>query len=140
MKTNLDKFFKVDDVLAKDGVDFVLQEKNEKENIPEVSLRVRHFNEQNPRVKAAMATYYKPHARQIEMGTLSQEKSAEINHKVFIDTCLVSWTGILDDKGNAIECNKENALALFKRLPALFDAIWKHSNDFQSYKEDVGNS
>lgn len=131
MKTNLDKFFKTDETLSADGVDFFIDDKT--------SFKVRHFNEQNPRIKAAMARYYKPHARQIELGTLPQEKTAEINRLVFIDTCLVSWTGVEDESGESIECNKENAVALFKRLPALFDALWKHANDFHNYKEDLGN-
>jgi len=132
MKTNLDKFFKTDDKLSSDGVEFALDDKT--------SFMVRHFNEQNPRVKAAMATYYKPHARQIELGTLPQQKGTEINHRIFIEVCLVSWTGVEDGDGQEISYTKENALALFKRLPPLFDALWKHANDFQNYREDLGNS
>lgn len=132
MKTNLDKHFKTDTSLEKDGVDFRLDEKT--------SFRVRRFNGQNPRVKAAMATYYKPYARQVEMGTLPQEKSEEITMKLFIDVCLASWEGIEDEAGKPIECNKENALKLFKSLPDLFDTLWKHANSFENYKEVLGNS
>ena len=132
MKTNLDKFFKTDEKLATDGVEFAIDDKT--------SFMVRHFNEQNPRVKAAMATYYKPHSRQIELGTLPQAKGTEINHRIFIEVCLVSWTGVEDESGQEIPYTKENALALFKRLPPLFDALWKHANDFQNYREDLGNS
>ena len=132
MKSNLDKFFKTNEDLSNNGVEFAIDE--------ETSFTVRHFNDQNPRIKAAMTKYYKPHARQIELGTLPQEKTAEINRLVFIDTCLVSWKGVEGEDGQPIECNKENAMALFKRLPALFDALWKHANEFQNYKEDLGNS
>lgn len=130
MKTNLDKFFKTSNKLENEGVDFAIDETT--------SFRVRRFNSSNPRVKAAMASYYKPFARQIEMGTLPIEKSNEISVKLFIDCCLVSWEGIEED-GKPIECNKENALKLFKELPDLFETLWKHANSFESYKEDVGN-
>lgn len=140
MKTNLDKLFKTDETLAKDGVSFVIQGKDEVNGVEEISFLVRHFNEDNPRVKAAMTKYYKPYARQIELGSLAQDKAADINRSIFIDVCLVSWEGVADESGKKIEFNKENAMALFKRLPALFDALWKHSHDFQNYKEDVGNS
>lgn len=132
MKSNLHKHFKTNSVLEKEGVDFALDDKT--------SFKVRRFNAQNPRVKAAMAAYHKPYARQIEMGTLPIEKSDEITIKLFIDVCLVSWEGVEDEKGQPIEYTKENAITLFKELPDLFDTLWKYANDFASFKEDVGNS
>ena len=131
MKTNLDKLFKVDEDISLNGVEFSIDDKT--------SFHVRHFVSTNPRVKAAMAAYYKPYARQVELGTLDQKKSDEITIKLFIDVCLVSWKGVEIDE-EEVECNKENALILFTRLPALFDALWKHANDFVNYKEDLGNS
>lgn len=130
MKTNLDKLFKTNKVLENEGVDFVIDEKT--------SFKLRHFAASNPRVKAAMAQHYKPYARQVDLGTLEQEKSEEIQMKIFIDTCLVSWTGVEID-GKEVECNKDNALKLFKSVPMLFDTLWKHCNDFQNYREELGN-
>lgn len=131
MKTNLDQLFKTDKALEDGGVDFAINDKT--------SFRVRHFTQTNPRVKAAMAAYYKPYARQIELGTLEQEKGNEITVKLFIDTCLVSWKGVEID-GKEADCNKENAITLFRALPTLFDALWKHANDFNNYREELGNS
>lgn len=132
MKTNLDKFYKANSELEKEGVDFAIDENT--------SFKVRRFSSQNPKVKAAMATYYKPFARQIEFGTLPTEKSHEITTKIFVDTCLVSWKGVVDENEKPIEFNKENALKLFKDLPDLLDTLWKHANTFENYKEDLGNS
>lgn len=132
MKTNLDKLFKTNTVLEKEGVDFALDDKT--------SFRIRRFNSSNPRVKAAMAAYYKPYARQIEMGTLPVEKSDEIAIRLFIDVCLVSWEGVEDEKGQPIEMTKENAFEMFKSLPDLFATLQKHANDFENYKEELGNS
>lgn len=131
MKTNLDKHFKVSEKYAKDGVDFAIDDKT--------SFRIRYFNISNPRVKAAMAAHYKPFARQVELGTLDQATQIEIQIKLFIDISLVSWTGIEDD-GKELECNPQNALALFKHLPEMFDTLWSHANDHKNYKEDLGNS
>lgn len=137
MKSNLDKFFKVDEKHAEDGVDFVIKEADSEG--PKISFRVRHFNMSNPRIKAARAVHFKPYVRQIELGTLDDAKQLEITAKVFIDVCLVSWEGVEID-GKPADCTKENALALFKSNPALFDALWRHSNDFQNYKVELGNS
>lgn len=141
METNLDQLFKTDSTLEQDGVDFVIvpEDKSKIPPVEEVSFRLRRFNSRNPRVKAAMASYYKPYSRQVEMGTLPVEKSEEITQKLFIDVCLVSWTGV-KEKGVDLECNKANALALFKRLPDMFEALWTYANNFENFKEDLGNS
>lgn len=131
MKTNLDSIYKTNPILEEQGVDM---------EIHGVTFRVRRFHAGNTRVKAAMAKYHKPYARQIEMGTLDQKVGTEITIKLFIDVCLVSWSGLKDENGVDIEMNKENAISLFKSLPEVFDALWKHANDFESYKEVVGNS
>lgn len=132
MKTNLDKFFKTNNVLESEGVDFLIDETT--------SFKIRRFVNTNPKVKEAMAAYYKPYAKQDQLGTLPVEKSNEISMKLFVDCCLVSWKGVMDDSGKDIECNKENALNLFKRLPDLFETLWKHANSFENYKEELGNS
>lgn len=132
MGTNLDKFFKANSSLEQDGVDFDIGDG--------ISFKVRRFGPSNTRVKSAMATYYKPYAKQVELGTLPVEKSLEINAKVFVDTCLVSWQGVLDESGKPLEFTKENALKLFKDLPDLFETLWKHANTFENYKEELGNS
>ena len=131
MKTNLDKHFKVDEKYAKEGVEFAIDDKTH--------FRLRYFNAANPRVKAAMAAHYKPYARQIDLGTLDQETQLKIRIKLFIDISLVSWKGIEDD-GKELECNPENALALFTHLPTMFGSLWDYANDHTNYKEDVGNS
>lgn len=132
MKTNLDKVFKTNQTFEKEGVDFAVNDKT--------SFRIRRFNASNPRVKSAMATYYKPYARQIELGTMPQEKSDEIMIKLFIDVCLVSWEGVEDENGKPIPMTKENALELFKSLPDLFQSLYAHANNFENYKDEVGNS
>lgn len=128
MKTNLDNSFKV----VHEEVDFAIDDIT--------SFKVRYFNTNSPKFKAAMMTHYKPHARQVELGTISPEKALEINVKVFVDTCLVSWKGVLDGDKNPIEFSRENAIELFKGLPVLFDSINAYAQDYKNYKEDMGNS
>ncbi len=131
MKTNLDKFFKTNPDLEKNGVWFEISD--------EIAFLVRPFKSTNPRFKAAMANHYKPFARQMDMGTLEQDKAFEVSLKLFLDVCLVDWRGVeIDDKPT--EYNKENALKFFKALPELFDTLWNYAKDFSSYKEELGNS
>lgn len=131
MKSNLDSFFKTSEDLEKNGVWFDISD--------EVGFLIRPFKASNPRVKAALALYYKPYARQIDLGTLELAKQQEINIKLFVNVCLVDWKGIEID-GQKADHGQENAVKLFTLLPALFDTLWKHANDFSNYKEELGNS
>jgi hypothetical protein len=131
MKTNLDQFFKTSEDLEKNGIWFEISDS--------IGFLLRPFKSSNPRVKAAIASYYKPYARQIEMGTLEPAKQQEIQAKVFVDVCLIDWKGIEID-GKAVELDKAVAVKFFVSLPDLFDTLWKHVSDFNNYKEDLGNS
>lgn len=137
MKTNLDSLFKADKDLSEKGVEFVVNDK--------VSFFVRRIGPNNPRAKAALAKHYKPYARQVEMGTLDQDKEREIQIKVFVAMGLVDWKGIEID-GQIAECNMENAVKLFKALPDLFNSVQAYAEDYKNFKEDpdfredVGNS
>lgn len=132
MKTNLDQLFKTNKDHEENGVKFAINDKT--------SFLVRRFVGTNPRVKAAMAAYYKPYARQMELGTLDEKKQQEIQRKLFVEICLVGWAGVEDEKGKEIPYTKDNALKVLEGLPDLFDTLWKHANDFASYRDDVGNS
>lgn len=131
MKTNLDKLFKTDPNLEQNGVWFDIND--------EVGFLLRPFKPSNTKVKAALAKHYKPFAKQVELGSLDDMKALEIHIKMFIDACLVDWKGVVIDDEPA-ECTPEIALKFFKNLPDLFETLQKHAGDFNSYREDVGNS
>lgn len=131
MKTNLDELYKVDATAEKEGVWFDVS--------PKTGFLVKPFRGTNPRVKAAMAKYYKPYARQIENGQLSLEKEREININLFLDICLVDWKGVEID-GVPTPFARENALILFQELPDLFQTLLAFAQDFKTYKVELGNS
>jgi len=130
MKTNLDKFFKTDANLEKEGVWFEISD--------DVGFLLKPFKETNPKVKAMMAAHYKPFARQIELGTLETGKQLEIQAKLFVGACLVDWKGVEID-GKIVEFSPEVAVPFFLALPDLFHTLWAHCNDFKNYREDLGN-
>ena len=131
MKSNLDKHFKPSEELEKNGVWFDLDDNT--------GFLVRPFKATNPKVKSAIAIHFKPYARQIEMGTLPEEKVQEVNMKVFIASSLVDWRGIEID-GVKTDYNPEVALKLFKSMPDLFTTLFDYASSFKNFKEEVGNS
>lgn len=130
MKTNLD-MFKNDSVCEEQGIEFEVR--------PGVSFILRRFGGKNAnKVKQSLAKHYKPYARLLESGKMEENEEKKIMIKVFVESCLVSWKGIEAD-GKELECNLENAVKLFMELPELFDLLYKHANDTENYREDLGN-
>lgn len=132
MKSNLDKIFKSDKGLEKDGVWFSYTETT--------SFLIRRFGGFNStKVKAALAKYYKPYARLIEMGTIPEEKEKEIMVKVFVESSIVSWKGIEID-GKEVEFSVDAAVKLLIHLPELSESLLEYASDSKNYREDLGNS
>lgn len=131
MKTNLDFAFKTNSELETKGVRFVISDGQ--------AFIVRRFGgANNLRVKAVLAKYYKPYARQIEAGTISSEKEKEILVKSFVEAAMVDWEGIEID-GQITPYSPEMAIKLFIEIPELFQMIYAYATELSSYKQDLGN-
>jgi hypothetical protein len=132
MKTNLDSAFKTDTTLETDGIWFEIQDG--------VKFKCRRFGGMNTqKVKASSSKYFKPFLKQIELGTLSEEKSREITIKSFVESCLVDWSGVEID-GQVAPFSVESAYKLLIELPALAETLIKYSSEMNPYKEELGNS
>lgn len=137
MKTNLDKKFKMDTGLEKDGVWVQVAEGTEF-----LIKRFGGFNSQ--KVRAAMAEYLKPYAKKIESGALDPVKEHEIGVKVFVESCVADWKGVLvegpDNTLVQLPFNSANATELFCSLPELFSTLVTEAQNPENYKEFLGNS
>lgn len=137
MKTNLDRIFKTDADVEKTGVWFMVSD--------ETGFLVLPFRPTNSRMKAAMATHFKPFARQIDLGTLDSEKEREIMVKIFVNACLVDWKGV-EIEGKITPFSKEVAIGFLMRLPELYSTLIDYASDFKNFKEEfeeqqeLGNS
>ena len=132
MKSNLDSLFKSSSSLERDGVIFEINDVT--------SFHIRRFGGKNAqKVKAAMAKYYKPYARQVDLGQVSAEKEHEILVNAFVDSCMIGWEGVELD-GKETEYSIDAARTLFVELPELFTALHEYASSFESFKDDLGNS
>ncbi len=131
-KTNLDEQFKTDPGLEENGVWFHTSETTK--------FLCRRFGGQNtPKVKAISAKYFKPYAKQIEMGALPDAIQKELTVKCFVEACLVDWVGVkVGDQ--EVPYSFENAVGLLMALPALSDTLVKHTTEMDNYKVILGNS
>lgn len=131
MKTNLDSLFKTSKEHESQGVwlDFTA----------EVGFHVKRFGGENsPKVKQALAKYYKPYARMIENDTMPEAEQRKILIKVFVESSMLGWKGVEID-GKEAPFTHESAIKLFAELPELYETVHKYASDYANFKEDVGN-
>jgi len=82
--------------------------------------------------------------RQLDRGSLPEDKQAAILISIIADTILLDWSGLADE-GETVEYSKENAKAKLKKYPEFRQFIWDIANDVENYRledreEDLGNS
>lgn len=145
MKTNISKYYKFDKEKAfKTGAKYFFDETT--------FFVLAYYNPQNPKMKAALLKYYRPHARQIETGNLDENLARELNCKMLYDVCVLGWEGIEID-GKPLSVSQENFVTLMKALceenEQAFNDLRAFASDIQNFKpeestedhkEEVGNS
>lgn len=114
--------------LEKNGVWFELG--------PDLKFLCKRFGGSNAKeVKRLTAKYYRPYAKQIENGTLDEEKELEISARVFVESCLVDW---IVPSGEAFSV--EGAVKFFIEAPEVADETLRYANNYKSYLVVLGNS
>ena len=122
---------------------------NEDGSIP--TFVISRAGKSNKAYQTALNAAIKPHARAQQLGTLDPQVAEDVYMGVFIKTLLKGWSNILlsditgnkEDKGFA-DFSTDNAKALFKRLPEIYDDLVDKSNQAALFREeqlesDAGN-
>jgi len=131
MKTNLDSIFKTSKDIEQSGVWFMVSD--------EIGFLVKRFGGSNmSQMKQAMAKYYKPFSKQIELGQLSTDKELELTAKAFVEVALLDWRGVKID-GVVTAFSREVAVNFLVSLPELFNVLMQYATNIENYREDVGN-
>lgn len=132
MKTNLDAMFKTNEELETKGIKLQFGE--------DIFFTVKRFGGKNsPAIAKKLAEYYKPHARAIELGYFPKDKEEEILMKIFIESSMIDWEGVVIEDKEA-DFNTENAIKLFKALPDLFVQVQNEAEKIDNFREELGNS
>ena len=82
--------------------------------------------------------------RQLDRGTLPEDKQAAILISIIADTILLDWSGFADE-GKLLSYSKENAKLMLKKYPDFRQFVWDIANDAENYRvknreDDLGNS
>ncbi len=82
--------------------------------------------------------------RQLDRGTLPEDKQAAILISIIADTILLDWKGFADE-GKLLPYSKEDAKTMLKKYPDFRQFVWDIANDAENYRvknreDDLGNS
>lgn len=130
---SLYKKFKTDENKEVNGFRVELTEAvNQDGSIP--VFIVGRIHEGNVNYSRAVDRASRPHRRQIQLGVFDNQKAERILRDVFIESVLLGWENVQDEKGNKLPFNKENAIKLFDDLPDLYKLLRSEAAEFENFK------
>lgn len=120
--------FGTDQNLEKDGIVI---------DYGDFSLKIARSGGGNVNYKRLAAAKLKPYAHQLQTGTLDDDRARDLMLEIFVDSVLLDWKGVVDEKGKAIKYTRENAIKLFKDLPDLYADITEQANKTSNFRREI---
>ena len=117
-----------------EGVEVQMTEaENEDGSIP--TFVVSRMGKSNKRYSKALEAATRPYRRQIELGTMNNDKAEEIFMGVFVDTVLKGWKNVRDESGAELPFNKQSATKLFKDLPEVYERLQEEAKLSANFRD-----
>lgn len=117
-----------------EGIEVQMTEaENEDGSIP--TFVVSRMGKSNKRYSKALEAATRPYRRQIELGTMNNDKAEEIFMGVFVDTVLKGWKNVRDENGAELPFNKQSATKLFKDLPEVYERLQEEAKLSANFRE-----
>ena len=117
-----------------EGIEVQMTEaENEDGSIP--IFVVSRMGKSNKRYSKALEAATRPYRRQIELGTMNNDKAEEIFMGVFVDTVLKGWKNVRDESGAELPFNKQSATKLFKDLPEVYERLQEEAKLSANFRD-----
>ena len=117
-----------------EGIEVQMTEaENEDGSIP--TFVVSRMGKSNKRYSKALEAATRPYRRQIELGTMNNDKAEEIFLGVFVDTVLKGWKNVRDESGADMPFTKQTAMKLFKDLPEVYERLQEEAKLSANFRE-----
>lgn len=100
-------------------------------------IKVARAGGANKKYNRVLEAVSKPYRRAIANGTLPNDKANEILKEVYAKAVVLDWggDGMVDVDGiTPLQFSAANCLALFNRLPDLFDDVKAQAESFVNFK------
>ena len=117
-----------------EGIEVQMTEaENDDGSIP--TFVVSRMGKSNKRYSKALEAATRPYRRQIELGTMNNDKAEEIFLGVFVDTVLKGWKNVRDESGADMPFTKQTATKLFKDLPEVYERLQEEAKLSANFRE-----
>ena len=117
-----------------EGVEVQMPEaENEDGSIP--TFVVSRMGKANKRYTKALEAATRPYRRQIELGTMNNDKAEEIFMGVFVDTVLKGWKNVRGEDGKPLEFTKAAAVKLFTDLPEVYERLQEEAKLSANFRD-----
>lgn len=107
-----------------------------------ITIRIARMSQGNKRYTKELNRVTKPHMSAIQNDAMDNDLARKMLQEVFVDTILLGWDNLPKSEltGNEadtdeLEFTRENALALFKELPDLYDDWEARANKAAAFRE-----
>jgi len=137
---SLRKTFKTDRTAEIEGVwlEVAVNDHNSKP----IRIKISRMSSSNKRYTKELNKVTKPHQSAIQNDALDNDLARKMLQEVFADTVLLDWENLPkselngnDEDTELLEFNRENALALFKELPDLYDDWESRAQKSAAFRE-----
>lgn len=133
---SLYKQYATDSTAEIEGVEIKMYDaENEDGTIP--TFVVSRMGKANKAYSKAMEAATRPHRRQIELGTLSNEKAEEMFMDVFASTVVKGWSNVYDRFGDLLPYSTQAARKLFTELPELYERLQEEARNVANFRESA---
>ena len=117
-----------------EGIEVQMTEaENDDGSIP--TFVVSRMGKSNKRYSKVLEAATRPYRRQIELGTMNNDKAEEIFLGVFVDTVLKGWKNVRDENGAELPFNKQSATKLFKDLPEVYERLQEEAKLSANFRD-----
>lgn len=131
---SLYKQYATDSKAETEGVEIkMFDAENEDGSVP--TFIISRMGKANREYSKAMEAATRPFRRQIELGTLSNEKAEEMFMDVFASTIVKGWSNVFDRFGDPLPYSTQAARKLFTELPELYDRLQEEAKTVANFRE-----
>ena len=117
-----------------EGIEVQMTEaENDDGSIP--TFVVSRMGKSNKRYSKALEAATRPYRRQIELGTMNNDKAEEIFMGVFVDTVLKGWKNVRGEDGKPLEFSKASAVKLLSELPDVYERLQEEAKLSANFRD-----
>lgn len=126
--------FETDKDLEKEGIllDYGFNSKNEP-----IQIRIARAGGANVRFAKILEQKMRPYKRAIANDTMDNKVAEKLLIETYADGVILSWTGVEDRDGTALEFNRDNIVKVLTDLPDLFMDIQQQSQKVALFRADL---